>query len=143
MARLAFTGLEPGVEIDFTDFDRSEGRRAFERQAQYEEQGEVWHVVGYDLVAGGRNGTSEIQKKWMHGVRIWAQFNWVVMQRPCAPFMKEDLPPNHLLLPAVPVERSSTQVRERVAQGLSIADFVSPLVAAYIERNSLYCRSVN
>jgi nicotinate-nucleotide adenylyltransferase len=138
MSELAFGALGPNIVLDLSDFDRQEARRTFERQAQYENQGEVWHAVGSDLIVGAHEGRAQIQQ-WAQGPLIWQHYRWQVIERPgfiCPPC---DLPPNNRVLTETAPSYSSTQVRERMKEGAPITGLVPEAVGELIMKHGLYC----
>jgi nicotinate-nucleotide adenylyltransferase len=60
----------------------------------------------------------------------------VVLTRPGVPLPEHGLVDEYLPVPAV--EISATEIRERVARGDPIEEFVPPVVAAYIASHALY-----
>ncbi len=137
MSKLAFGAIAPHVLLDFSDFERHEARRTFERQAQYEDQGEVWHAIGSDLIVGAQEGRAQIQR-WAHGPRIWREYHWQVIERPGFACLPHDLPPNCRVLPESLPSYSSTQVRERLGMGESISGLVPTAVEQLIMAHNLY-----
>ena len=136
MADLTFGDL-PGVSVDLFDLEADTFTRTWELQERYRDQGEVWHVVGADLVAGGARGEAPIQRQWSRGEHLWSQGRFVVLHRPGSPLTPEDLPPHHRVLEAH-IEGESTTIRERLFRGEPVADALLPAVADYVERHALY-----
>ena len=81
MADLAFRGID-GVEVDLFDLEQATFTRTHELNRLYADRGEVWHVVGSDLIAGGRSGGSSIHRNWQHGRELWGELNFAVVSRP-------------------------------------------------------------
>jgi len=136
MVNLDYGGISPRVLVDDTDLTRGIYTRCWELQERYARFGEIWHVVGTDLIMGGAEGKSEIHG-WYRGQEIWREFNFAVFSRPGHPYETEDLPPHHRLFQAVQ-DGSSTEIRRRVAAGESIKGLVSFEVEPYILARGLY-----
>lgn len=136
MADLAFRDL-PGVRVDLFDLEQSTFTRTHRLEHHYREEGEVWHMVGTDLIHAGESGQSFIQSTWERGPEIWRELRFAVFTRPGHPAREADLPPHHRVFP-VGVEGSSAAIRERAFRHDSIAGLVDPAVAGYIDRYGLY-----
>ncbi len=136
MVDMAFEGL-PNSRVDLFDLEAAVFTRTWQLDERYRSQGEVWHVVGGDLVQGGRDGLSVIQKEWGKGTEIWKSCRFVVITRPGFPVEPKDLPPNHRLL-EVEIPGSSSELRSSAFNNESIAGEVSERVDAYIQRHQLY-----
>jgi len=137
MVDMTFASLE-SVRVDPFDLEAATFTKTHNLDTRFSEQDlEVWHVVGSDLVSGGRDGTSFIQREWEHGPEIWRRLNFAVVTRPGIQLQDEDLPPNHRLF-EIDVDGTSSGIRERAFRHESIDDLVVPRVAAYIERYGLY-----
>ncbi|MBE2282246.1 MAG: NAD(+)/NADH kinase [Prosthecobacter sp.] len=136
LADLVFGGLAK-VVVDLSDFERDTFTRNHELQSRFEREGEVWHVVGADLIAGGTRGASLIQRTWERGAELWQTANFAVLRRPGFVFEREDLPPHACEVDLV-VEGASTEIRERLGRGQSVAGMLNPRALAYIERYGLY-----
>jgi len=69
MAHLAFGNIATKVRVD--DFDLTGGTfmRTIDLQARYAHLGEIWHVIGTDLIRGGAKGNADIQNIW----REWSR----------------------------------------------------------------------
>ena len=96
MVSLAF-GQVPNTEIDFYDLDNETFTPTWLLDKKYKDKfpdSKIWHAIGGDLVAGGKNGESEIQRIWQKGNEIWNQLNWIIIDHPLLPVNSEDLPPN-------------------------------------------------
>lgn len=140
MVKLAFSGL-PEAEIDFFDLDNGTFTPTWMIDKKYKARfpdSEIWHVVGGDLIKGGADGNSEIQKKWQKGQEIWRQLNWVIIDHPGLPVKPEDLPPQKILLKMKKFDGRSTEIRKKVAANQSIGGLVPPEVGKYIIKNNLY-----
>lgn len=136
LADLAFGGM-PRVVVDLFDLEQDTFTRNWDLQQRYAALGEVWHVVGTDLVVGGARGESPIQTSWANGEELWKTARFAVLQRPGHEVNADDLPPQSRLIP-LDVPGSSTLIRERLGRGDSIEDLVTPRVQDYIERYGLY-----
>ena len=61
LADLAFGGM-PRVVVDLFDLEQDTFTRNWDLQQRYAPLGEVWHVVGTDLVEGGRGGSRRFRR---------------------------------------------------------------------------------
>ena len=136
MNDIAF-GRIPGVAVELFDLERATFTRAHELEAMFAPKGEVWHVVGTDLIRGGARGASFIQKEWARGRDLWASSRFIVAVREGDPLDPRDLPPHHELF-RPHYGPSSEEVRKRVFAGSSIEAEVLPDVREYIYRHGLY-----
>jgi NAD kinase/nicotinic acid mononucleotide adenylyltransferase len=134
MGYLAFAN-RPKVRFVTTDLERDHFTRTHTLVEQYSKEGEVWVVVGDDLIQGGGKGEAYIQRVWENGVELWQNAKFAVFAS--AAIDTADLPPHyqlyHLTRPL-----HSTVVRESAFQHRTIQGMVLPLVADYIERHQLY-----
>jgi NAD kinase len=136
MADLTFEGI-PNVTVDLDDLEREVFTRSHVLLERYKDRGEVWLVVGADLVIGGRNGSSVIQREWEKGQALWLNARFVVITRPGFVLQEDDYPPHHVKYECA-LAGSSTQIREHAFAHKSLEPLVLPSVAAYIERHKLY-----
>lgn len=136
LADITFGGI-PRVVVDLSDLERDSFTRNCDLQARFEKQGAVWHVVGTDLIEGGRNGGSVIQRSWKNGRKLWQTASFAVLTRPGHAFNKADLPPTHELI-EIDSPGSSTEVRARLGRSDCVADLVTPRALDYINRYGLY-----
>lgn len=138
LADIAFRGV-PKVEVDLSDLELGVFTSNDALQARYAGQGEVWHVVGSNLTAGGGSGASAIQQAWERGPELWQELNFCVAARVEYDVHPEDLPPkNQLVQLAHPGSGDSAEIRELIFRRQPYAELVPPHVAEYIERYGLY-----
>jgi len=142
MTSLNFSDF-PRVVIDTYDLDNEVFTPCYaldERYKQLYAGKEVWHFVGGDLVAGGRDGNSEIQLSWRKGEEIWRTLNFVVIVRPGFSLASEDLPPSSEVIEGEELLGSSTLIRELIRQGCSqeVESLLNPEVYEYIEKFGIY-----
>ncbi len=136
MAEMTFRGL-PEVRIELFDLEEGTFTRTWELEERFCEQGELWHVVGTDLVAGGGRGESVIQREWARGPEIWRRLNFAVVRRPGFDLDPADLPEHNRLFD-LSAPGSSSNIRDRVFGRRPIDGLLSDEVAAYIQRHDLY-----
>ncbi|TDU69348.1 nicotinate (nicotinamide) nucleotide adenylyltransferase [Prosthecobacter fusiformis] len=136
LADLTFGNL-PGVTVDLFDLEQASFTPNWDLQSKYEGQGEVWHVVGGDLITGGGTGQSLIQRTWKNGQELWESARFVVLTRPGYVIEPSDLPPNSLVF-ETDVPGSSTLIRENLSKGRSVEGLLAPRAQAYIGRYGLY-----
>jgi NAD+ kinase len=140
MADLAFSGIEK-VTVELFDLEQPSFTRTHELQKRFEHLGEIWHVVGTNLIEGGRRGDSVIHRVWSDAGAVWREMNFAVVSRHGGGFTTDDLPPKHELLD-LDLEGSSAEIRARLFRGESVESLLAPDVHAYIERHQLYHGSV-
>jgi nicotinate-nucleotide adenylyltransferase len=139
MTRIAFEDISR-VKLDFYDIEKSVYTPTYFLQQRFERiypQAEIWHAVGSDLVKGGEQGKWDLQT-WIRGRNIWRTLHWIVIQRPGQKAKKSDMPPHSSLIDVKGFLCSGTMIREKVAQGKSISNLVTPEIEEYIRRNDLY-----
>lgn len=130
-------GAIPGVVVDLSDFEQETFTRNHELQTRFDPQGEVWHVVGSDLVVGGARGASLIQRTWERGEGLWCRANFAVLRRPGYEIDARDMPPHAQEIDLM-VDGASTDIRLRLSYGQAVSDLVGARALAYIERYGLY-----
>lgn len=140
MIKLAFADI-PSLEIDFYDLDNNTFTPTWMLDKRYKDRfpgSEIWHMIGGDLIFGGRNSNSEIQRIWDRGNEIWKDLNWAVIDHSDYPIDPRDLPPRNMLVKMNAFRGRSTVIRRRLTSGQPIDDLVRPEVAEYIYENRLY-----
>jgi NAD+ synthase (glutamine-hydrolysing) len=140
MAHMAFHGL-PSVELDFYDLDNSVYTPTYLLEEYYSAKypsTEIWHIVGSDLIVGGRDKNSEIQRTWKNGSDIWQTFKFCIIVRPGYEIAQEDLPPISKILEIKEIVGSGTMVREKLSKHQGASRFVDGDVLAYIYAHKLY-----
>lgn len=137
LAHIGFAGLR-GVEVDLFDLEQSVFSRTHELDARYARRGEVWHVVGDELLVGGGDGESFIHKVWQDGSRMWEELRFAVVPNNAATHLSCDLPPKHRMLDVAAVIGSSAEIADKIYHRQPFAQLVTPAVAAYIDRYGLY-----
>ena len=95
---------------DLLDLEMATFTRTHALHARYASRGEVWHVVGADLVAGGRDGRSFVHTTWERGPELWQTLNFAVLRRDGHDLGPGDLPPRHRLID-VRLDGSSRAIR--------------------------------
>ncbi|MBQ6079214.1 MAG: nicotinate-nucleotide adenylyltransferase [Muribaculaceae bacterium] len=91
------------------------------------------------LVIGGDNW--ELFNKWRNSEEILAKYHVLIYPRlGYEVVIPAELQERVMLVGAPIIELSSTEIRERLANGLSARYYVPDEVLAYIERKNLYCK---
>lgn len=123
------------LAIDWSDLENdNEFARAYDIEQRYSDQGEVWHVVGGDLVFAKQEGQSEIQQSWYRGQELWDNGRFLIFRR--EGFTYFWLPRTHRLVDLTvhfPMNQSSTLARQHDFQGIVYQD-----IARYINSHELY-----
>ena len=134
MVKRAFDGLS--VSFDFSDLELQAFTPTISLDKEYASRGEVWHVVGSDLLIQEEDGRCLIQD-WVGGEEFFQNGHFVVLFREGYPITEKNLPPNNMIV-QVPKSGSSTEIRKRIRKGASVSDVVSENVEEYIRRHDLY-----
>lgn len=140
MAVLTFQGM-PKIEFDFYDIDNNVFTPTYLLRKRYAERfpdSEIWFAIGDDLVAGGRDGASEIQKSWKNGKEIWQDLKFIVISQPGKKPASADMPPSAEVLEIETIIGRSATLREKISKRESIDGLVAPEVAQYIKEKKLY-----
>ncbi|MBU1180355.1 nicotinate-nicotinamide nucleotide adenylyltransferase, partial [Patescibacteria group bacterium] len=143
MMKLAFGGM-PNTRLDLHDLENDTFTPTYDLQERIQgqfENAEIWHFVGSDLIVGGRDSNSEIQRVWHHGQILWQYFNFAINIRPGYEIAEDDMPPNSKLIEIKDLVGSGTMIRERIKNGAPIQDFVLPEVEGYIRKYGLYSKN--
>lgn len=136
MTDMTFGGMEK-VEVDLSDLEQNVFTRSHALESRFAERGEIWHVVGVDLIKGGADGQSEIQRSWEKGTELWSGSRFVVLTRPGHEFRREDLPPQSRVI-EIDVPGASRDIRDLIQRGESAENWLTPRTLAYIQRYGLY-----
>lgn len=136
MVDMAFRSIR-NVRIELFDLEAETFTRTFELDRIFRVEGEVWHVVGADLIRNGGRGKSFIQTEWKQGRQLWKEASFAVLKRPGYELANDDLPPSHRVF-EIELEASSSQIRDKVFHHETIEGLVSQEVKGYIERHGLY-----
>jgi nicotinate (nicotinamide) nucleotide adenylyltransferase len=140
MADLAFGHL-PKCEVDLFDLEHTTFTRSIDLEQRYQSSGEVHHVVGGDLVEGGADGRSAVQRQWHRGQELWQAARFVVVTRPGCDLNPSDLPPNHLVF-ELHESGSSSALREQLRTQRLDPQLLPPKILAYIQRYGLYRETI-
>ena len=140
MAQFNFSG-SPQVEADLCDIDNGIFTPAYLLDERYKKRypdKEIWHVVGGDLIAGGKSGDSEIQRIWKKGKEIWDLLNFAVVIRPGFNLISDDLPPKSEVIECENLTGSSSALRGMIARGEDAGPYLKPEVYELIKKSGLY-----
>ncbi len=136
MVQETFGGIAR-VRCDFSDLYRTNQsfEKTWELIQRYQSAGEVWVVVGADLVKKDAEGHSQIHG-WSKGEALWQSARFAVIGRPGVSLEPQDLPPHRQLFSGVP--GSSTDIRTRIKAGQPIVGLVVLSVDHLIHLHGLY-----
>ena len=137
LVRLGFSDLPSNVHLVLDDISKRQFTPMWQLEEKFANRGDVWHIIGLDLIQNGHSGQSEIQRSWQKGKEIWKRLNFVVVTRSAYSLKSNDLPP-HSRLFDWQYAQSSTEVREKLNCGESINHLVTPAVANYVVTHDLY-----
>lgn len=140
LVRLAFSGIDK-VEFDFFDLDKqifTPTHLLDERYKKSFPDAQIWHVVGGDIIAGGRDKNSQIHRVWQRAEEVWQNLNFLVVIRPGYETKNNDLPPFSRVVEIEGIFGSGTMVRQAVREGKPIGHLVCPEVEKHIKENNLY-----
>ena len=136
MVDMTFRGL-PRVRVDLFDLEQPCFTRSHLLAQRYQQHGEIWHVLDAQLLQGGGQGESTVQRQWEQGAELWQRGRFLVVARPDAQPDPDDLPPTHRVL-TLEHGRVGAEIRNQVFHHRSVEGLVQPEVARYIERHRLY-----
>lgn len=135
MIKISFENI---AELDFFDLDNKTFTRTIDLYKRYKSIGDIWFVVGSDLIIGGKDHNSDIEKNWQDGMWLWNNLNFIILNRKGFQINKEDLPPHYVLIEDEIIGGSSSDIRKNIRTKNSIKTLVTDEVASYILENNLY-----
>jgi len=136
MIDITFSNI-PGVRIEFFDLENNTFTRTHKLDEIFKDEGEVWHIVGSDIIEGGGIKNSIIHKVWENADWVWNNLKFCVIERDGYKFSKDDLPPNYTVF-NIGNYGASSIIREKVFKGESINSLVTKDVEEYIIKNKIY-----
>jgi NAD kinase len=136
MADLTFRLLDR-VRVDLFDLEQPVFTPTYALEEHYRTAGQLWHVVGADLIAGGAGRKSIIQTSWQRGEAIWKELSFAVVTRPGYELNRADLPPRSQVID-VQEAGAAVEIRSQVYHRQDVDKLLLPEVAHYIERHGLY-----
>ncbi len=136
MVDMTFQGM-PRVRVELFDLESDSFTRTHELDRIFSSRGDVWHVIGADLIKHGSEGGSFIHREWERGESLWNESRFAIITRPGFDLDSSDLPP-HARLFQIDNDGSSSQVRKNVFNHKPIDELVPPRVARYIAGHKLY-----
>lgn len=140
IASIAFGGIK-SVELDFHDPEHDTYTPTYQLEERYATkypEAEIWHVVGTDLVCGGRDKNSQIQKSWQRGQEIWESLKFYIIARPGYELSPGDIPPVSKVCEIQKIFGSGTMIRKMIKNHEDTSSLVSEDVLSYIQDNHLY-----
>lgn len=139
LAKLMHVNLRAfNIELDLFDLENDCFTPTCELNKKYSKEGEVWHSIGVDIIAGGVNGNSEIQNVWEGGQKDFDELRYVIFSRPGVNWNFNDLPP-HTKFFEKDIPFSSTEIRKQIAKGNDdFIDSVPIIIWWYIKQHNLY-----
>ncbi|MFM1941543.1 MAG: nicotinate-nucleotide adenylyltransferase [Verrucomicrobiota bacterium] len=132
MLRLALAGL-PWCRVDDQEISRGGFSYTIETIRRYTEdypEAELHWIIGADHVGG--------LPQWREAGELAQLVRFIVVQRPTEPQAPLPFPFQGVYLRGFPLALSSSQIRSRVQQGLSIRLLTTETVAELIHKNRLY-----
>lgn len=132
---LAFRGL-PNVRVEHFDLEKSTFTTTHELAKVLGSEGEIWFVIGTDLLGTEEQGSSPIRTQWYRGEELWKSCRFAIVTRAGGNGVAE-LPPRHAIYD-LQLEGSSSEIRERLFKGHCVDELLVPEVRSYIRRHGLY-----
>jgi len=135
---ITFRGI-PKVEVDLFDLELAKFTTNDGFESRYGHLGELWHVVGSDLVRGGSAEQSVIHRYWESAREMWRNLNFCVIARKGYEVEPGGMPPkSQLIHPHQQYSVTSAEICEKIFKREPYTSLVTPDVAAYLERYGLY-----
>ncbi len=136
LCKIAFSSI-PGIQLDLSDLSLHTYTPTYVLLEKHSQLGEIWIVIGSDLILGGKENNSEIQRSWFKGKQLWSEAKFFILNREGSNFDKLDLPPNHRVL-NLSIKHSSKEIRDAITNHHHLTDLVPQEIASYIKKNNLY-----
>jgi NAD kinase len=136
MCDMTFTGIL-GVTVDLSDLELGQFTPTWELDQRFEPRGDVWHVIGTDLLEVDDSGLTVIERAWYRGKELFEQKAFVVVSRQGVDKNKVRLPKRYQWLD-IEVAGSSSVIRQKFESGDEVEGLMFPLALAYAKRYGLY-----
>jgi len=136
MCDMTFRDL-PKVRVELFDLEQATFTRTHLLEERFKERGELWHLIGTDIIQRGDDGLTFIHRDWENGPEIWEKLRFAIVKRSGFEYGAKGLPPQNEVFD-LEGSGSSSAIRERMFKHQLIDDLVVPEVAEYIKRYGLY-----
>ena len=137
MSEYAFAGIHH-VMLDFRNLKDDTFISNYHLENLYKKRDVVlWHAVGSDLLIKGNDGLNQIQRKWIRGIFIWNNFNFLIISRNGYLITDALLPKQSIVLRGG-FSGSSTDVRAAINRGESFRHLVDQKTYDIIVKKNLY-----
>lgn len=136
LVSLAFRDLER-VTVDYSDISLSKSSTPLDLDSKYASRGEVWHVVPPTLVENTDGSGTPFESQWGDDNILWRDLRFAILHDVGRQPELRCQPQQYQFIEA-PDYPNSSELRARVYRGESIADYVDPNVADYVNRHRLF-----
>lgn len=136
ISELAFSNI-PNTILDLSDLEKEKFTSSLELYEKFSKNYNCYLVIGADLILGGAENKSEIQKSWFSGNELWANAQFVILNRPDIKLDLKDLPPKSKVI-KLTIPGSSKKIRELIKKGQDVKDLLPEAVYQYIQSKNLY-----
>ncbi|TSC82322.1 MAG: putative nicotinate-nucleotide adenylyltransferase [Parcubacteria group bacterium Gr01-1014_19] len=131
----SFSGIKTPIILSDLEINRDRPTVTYETKTELESlhPGNEFHfLIGSDSAA-------EIEEKWVRGPELFSEARFVIVGRPKFK-IPEKLPHYSSVVGALPdsLDMSSTLVREKIAKGEYVGQYLPPAVEQYIKERNLY-----
>lgn len=135
MVELAFANLQ-GCVVNSFNIDLNVFTSNYRYELMFRCLGEIWHIVGSDQIAEGKNKASIINVRWEKGDWVFENLKFIVVERPGFPISQDDLPVHNRVMRLM-IDGSSTRIRDDISANRQNG-LLSNDVLSYISQRRLY-----
>ena len=123
------------LEIDFRNLDFSTFTSTYKLNEIYKDKGEIWHILGEDLIASAPGKQSPFMRKWYQAEYVWNNFNFIIVKRKEANKSTSELPPHSIYIDKQ-FPGSSTEIRKCVSHSSNLLSSVKKYLHTHTLFNS-------
>jgi len=135
MADLAFADI-PRCKVLMDDLEKGDFTTTLKQVKRYASWGEIWVVLGADLLSGGH--ACAVYSQWEDGQILWNTVPFVCVPMKSFEVKKDQLPPQCQILDFGLEGIQSTAIREEIVHGHKVDGYLHHRVNDYIERYGIY-----
>ncbi|MCG2693709.1 hypothetical protein L6259_00255, partial [Candidatus Parcubacteria bacterium] len=83
----------PKVKVELFDLEQATFTRTHLLEEKFKERGELWHLIGTDIIQRGDDGLTFIHRAWEKGPEIWEKLRFAIVKRSGFGYDLKELPP--------------------------------------------------